>query len=204
MEQAINWSVEAALCTACRENAGALQWLKEEARTQEVCLEAFCNDAEALQWVPEDVQTPEFFADAVQRRAWLLGAVPDRFKTEEMCLEAVKEDGLLLQEVPDELKTKEMCLEAVRTAGSALLDVPERLLSPALCLTAIECRPQSAENVLPDILLEPDSMEPKASLRSKFEASRNGQIVLNLARTARRFARGRQQEEEGRQGPSPF
>ena len=78
------------------------------------------KDGMALEFVPENLKTVELCLEAVKQDGWALRYVPwgqlnlNDPAMAEMCLAAVKEDGSLLKYVPENFKTVELWLEAVK------------------------------------------------------------------------------------------
>ena len=121
-----------AICLeAVKKNGGALNYVPEELKTYELCLEAVAAEAYdsdyALNYVPEKHKTAELCLVAVKKAGWALEFVPEELKTAELCLEAVKNAGYALKYVPEKHKTKEICLEAVNNYGRAFEFVPDDL-----------------------------------------------------------------------------
>ena len=66
-----------------------LQFIREEGRTEKVCLAAVQADACALGYIPWARRTPEMCLAAVTQGGWALRIVPKHLKTPEICLAAI-------------------------------------------------------------------------------------------------------------------
>jgi len=125
-------NLKPAICLdVVKKNGGALNYVPEEFRTYELCLEAVAAEAYdsdyALNYVPNKHRTEELCLVAVKKAGWALEFVPEELKTYELCLEAVKNAGYSLKYVPEKHKTKESCLAAINNYGRAFEFVPENL-----------------------------------------------------------------------------
>jgi len=111
-----------------------------------ICLEAVKNKNSPwlypIQYVPENLRTAEVCLEAVKVSGGALQYVPENLRTAELCLEAVNNGNLLL-DVPENLITEEMCLEVVRkqnTPGteSYIKYVPEKFRTVEVCVEAVK------------------------------------------------------------------
>jgi len=109
-------------------------------------------DSSPLEYMPENLKTEQFCVEAVKQNDDVLFHVPEKFfeicreasKTVEkpaettLCEKTVKNGGLALEYVPGKFKTYEVCLEAVKKSGWALQYVPEKFKTVELCFEAVK------------------------------------------------------------------
>ena len=88
------------------------------------------EDPWLLEFVPEEAITQEMSVVAVKEDPWMLEVVPDNLKTREMCNEAVEQDIWLIQYIPDRYKTREICEKAMENNLWLLKFIPKRCLTP--------------------------------------------------------------------------
>jgi hypothetical protein len=132
---------------ALRENGGALHYVPEDLRTEEMCRNAVAQDGAALEYIPEHLRTEEICRIAVAKNGGALYHVPQRLRTEEMCRIAVAQDGGALVYVPEHLRTEEICRIAVAQHGRALEHVPEALRTDDLYKIAVAQNWRALRNV---------------------------------------------------------
>ncbi|MDR2583583.1 MAG: DUF4116 domain-containing protein [Fibromonadaceae bacterium] len=144
-------TVEQAL-EAVKHSGFALEFVPEELRTAEVCLEAIRSSIQysiltsgnALEFVPEALKTAELCAEAVKNNYSAIKFVPKSLMTTELCQNAIKQSSCALQEIPEEFITQELCIEAVkdgRRGGTyALRFVPEKFKTTELYIEMIKNR----------------------------------------------------------------
>lgn len=94
---------------AVMKNGWALQFVPEEHKTIEVCLEAIAEGTTGslglksiIERVPEKFKTSEFYLEAVKRNGYVLGDVPEVMKSPKMCLVASVQDRFRFPDVPKE------------------------------------------------------------------------------------------------------
>jgi flagellar motor switch protein FliG len=118
----------------------ALQYVPDNLKTAELCLEALKQDksGELLEYVPENIKSLEFWHEAVKIAGHFLSFVDPLIISVELCHEAVRFHGEALSDVPKELKTEQMCLDAVKLNGRALKYVPEEFKTEQMCLEAVQ------------------------------------------------------------------
>jgi hypothetical protein len=73
------------------------------------------TDEYFLEFVLEELRDKEICLEAVKSYGYALMFVPKELRDKEICLEAVKSFGQALMFVPKELRDKEICLEAIKT-----------------------------------------------------------------------------------------
>lgn len=113
-------------------NGYGINQLREEDRTQELCMIAFQNYPGALKYIEN--QTEEMCLDAVRRDGLALRFVKEQ--TEGICLAAVKQFGWALRFVKSQYRTPEVCMEAVKQNPAALEFVKDQ--TPQLCAEALK------------------------------------------------------------------
>ena len=121
-------------------------FLRDSAKTPEICLKAVKQNGWNLRDVPKTLRTRELCAEAVKRNGEALWFVPDELKTPELCRQAVEDDAVALGAVPDALKTEDLCQLAVACGehpGHAFWYMPESMQTPELCLLAVGRDPRA-------------------------------------------------------------
>jgi hypothetical protein len=140
------------MCLAAVQNyGGALRYVPEPLRTEQMCLAAVQNYGGALEYVPVPLRTEQICLAAVQNNGLALGHVPGPLRTEKMCLAAVQNDGWALRYVPRELRNEQMCLAAVKQNGRILEYLPRELRNEQMCLAAVKQNGEALEHVPPEL-----------------------------------------------------
>ncbi|GHV96351.1 hypothetical protein AGMMS50293_26710 [Spirochaetia bacterium] len=147
---------------AVRQNSFALEFVSNDLKTPELCLEAVRKDgyATTLQYVDKNLQTSEILRSAIMgadgwRAGYVLSLAAETLKTPELCRLAAQKSGGALASIPDALRTAEICRLAVQDEGFYLKDVPEELRTPELCRLAVE-KNGDAIIYVPNDLLTPE------------------------------------------------
>jgi hypothetical protein len=93
--------------------SSALEFVKNQFKTKELCLKAIELHTDAINHLPYTLKTSAFYNEALAVNPKVFKYIPLRNKSKQMCENAVRALGSNLQFVPERFKTQEMCLEAV-------------------------------------------------------------------------------------------
>ena len=130
----------------CKIDGMAIEHLRDEWITDELCDIALESDSVALQVLPYNFRTPERCEYAVSKNGTALYDVPEEHKTYDMCLSAVSNSpkhSTPVECVPMEFRTYELCLKAVQISGLSLHYVPRELRDEQMCVDAVKANPES-------------------------------------------------------------
>ena len=105
---------------AVKSNGIALQFIKDEYKTEQICLEAVKSNGMALQFIKDEHRTEQIYLEAVRSNGMALQFIKDEYKTEQVCLEAVKSNIMAFKYVKDEYLNEQICLEAIKTDSMSL------------------------------------------------------------------------------------
>ena len=119
---------------AVQRNGLALQYVKNEFRTEKVCTLAVQQNCLALQYVPGHCQTESMCKEAIQQNVYALQYV--NCQSYDLCLSIVQRNGLALEHV--EAQTQVICNIAVQQNCYALKYVKKEYQTDQMCIAAIE------------------------------------------------------------------
>ena len=96
----------------------AFQYVPDEKKTEEACLEYISNGAVVedgkLKYIPERMINKRICEKAFQTDVRTIRGIPEKYVTKEMLLKVVKEyPGLLWRKIPERLKTDDFCRELI-------------------------------------------------------------------------------------------
>jgi len=122
-----NWEYfERVIRYALSRNGLALEYIPEQQRDRDLCLEAVKQNGRALRYVPEQQRDRGLCMEAVRQNGRALRYVPEQQRDRGLCMEAVKQNGWALAYVPEQHRDRDLCLEAVSQYGGALQYVPQQ------------------------------------------------------------------------------
>lgn len=144
-------------------NAHMIEYVREDLRTEELCLIAVKQYPVLIRHVPNQTNeicdvfinslfvedyfhliknpTEEMALKAVKNRWLAIQGVPENLKTEEVMLEAIKGNPYAIAYISKGAQTERMALEAVKQNGIMIQYVENQ--TPELCMIAYQQNPES-------------------------------------------------------------
>ena len=143
-------------------DASMLAYVREDLKTEELCLRAMETHPLAIQYIPnptdemDDLFKNSSYAEeyfyllknpreemalkAIKKHWMAIENVPKHLMTEKVILTAVKENAFALSWIPKEKQTEEVKMEAVKNNGAILAFMENQ--TPELCMIAYEQNPE--------------------------------------------------------------
>ena len=119
---------------------------KRKYQTYELCWHAITNNGLALQSVRDDLMTLDLCVEAMKQTPQAFPYVPEMFQTVEMCLQAIQTEIGFIEYVRKDFMTFEFCLEAMQRNPMILPYLKEHFEIPSFTL---EAKPQPSSMTMP-------------------------------------------------------